>query len=285
MRIWKQVTVASMLALAATALGQAAPGSGPSQKLPAPEAFTRQGGPRVLSNPKSHDVSDSTNLTDEGRVFASHGSWRDAAACFQQALVLWPSNTEALYSLAACDRTQGDTSGELSCYRAAVYSDNPADHGFRENNVTRLMELALVLLKTDQRAEALKVYQQGLRCLPTGQGPLPPLFTSPGFADADFRASAYTAMGLYTTFWSDPNGGEADFEGAIATQPTLAAPYFYRGLILKFRPGRTADALAAFSQAEQFGGSAMHPFVDKAMKDGTAEFTEAVKKAGLIGQQ
>jgi hypothetical protein len=60
----------------------------------------------------------------------------------------------------------------------------------------------------------------------------------------------------------------------------MAAPYYYRGLILEGQPGRAADALADMRRAKELGDLSVKPFVDDALKAGTTEFKDQAKKSG-----
>lgn len=220
-----------------------------------------------------------------GEELLKAGIYSDAVGAFQEALAYEPDDGLAFQHLAETYTAMNQPDKAIAAYRTLFYNwPGKAWGSSIGSETTVLMQFALVLLKTGQKAEALTVYQRGYHFLPTDRGPLPPLFTTPDFAPADFTAAAYAAMGLHETAWGVAADAPKYFERAIAVQPLLAMPYYYRGERLKYKPGLEAEAMAAFNQAALLGGPEMKPFVDKAMKEGTTEFTAAVKKAGLTAQ-
>lgn len=220
-----------------------------------------------------------------GEALFKAGNLTAAISAFQEGLSYAPDNGLAYQHLAETYTAMNQPDKAIAAYRTVLY-DWPGKGWGNSigSNTTVLMQFALLLLKTGQSAEALTVYQRGYHFLPTDRGPMPPLFTTPDFAPADFKAAAYTAMGLHETAWGVAADAPAYFERAIATQPAFATPYYYYGELLKGKPGRAADAVAAFNQARQLGGPQMQPFIDKAAKQGTTEFEGAVKRVGLTAQ-
>ncbi len=275
-----------LLATSSSLLAQSQPQSPPGTPRPSRDELNRVAGAGSFFPPVKHDPIEEERdrrcrASDaQGMALLRGGDAGAAVAGFLQALAFVPTNILAQEHLARAYTAAGRTGEAITTYRALLYH-GPNMGTTADSDPGVLMPYALLLLQTGQHLEALAVYQRGWKSLPTDRGPRPPLFTSPDFADADFTASAYTAMGLYTIASSNPNGGDPDFERAIAAEPNLAAPYFYLGQVDKFKPGRATDALAMFDQAERLGGPGMQPFVDKALKDGPPEFTTAVKAVGL----
>jgi len=253
-----------------------------------------KGQPPLISGGSSHgpipayllEASEKANAADlRGEELLKAGIYSDAISAFQEALSYEPHDGLAYQHLAETYTAMNQPDKAIAAYRTLFYEWPGKGGGYGiGSNTTVLMQFALVLLKTGQRAEALTVYQRGYHFLPTDRGPLPPLFTSPDFAAADFQAAAYTAMGLHETAWGVFADAPKYFERAIAAQPILATPYYYRGERLKYKPGLEAEAMAAFNQAALLGGPEMKPFVDKALKDGSSEFIAAVKKTGKAAQ-
>jgi hypothetical protein len=162
-----------------------------------PASLSSHGGLPIINPEGARDASQSLDLSQKGDQFMKAGYPAKAVECYQKALDLWPTSKDALYGMGRCAAAVGDLERAVGYYRSAFYSDEPSSQGFREGNGSRLMEFALLLKKAGLRAEALRVYQYGYHRLPTDRGPLPPLFTTPDFAAADFEAAADTAMGIY----------------------------------------------------------------------------------------
>lgn len=261
------------------------PAQAQGQKKPDP--ITRVQQPMIKSvsihNPTpSYLVEEGEKSNDANQcaeAFLKAGDADAAIATFQEALSFSPQNSTAYLGLAHAHEAKGQWDQAVQNYRLLFYHwPGKTGGSSEETNSTSLMRFALALLKTGQRTEALQVYMQGIHYLPTDRGPLPPLFTSTDFAPADFQASAYTAIGLHELAGGISDDAPGYFDQAIAIQPSLATAYYYRGEIFKFKPGRAADAIAAFKQAAQLGGPEMKPFLEKARQGGTAEFTTAAKR-------
>ncbi len=272
-----------LLPLSTTARGQQT-----LQSIPKPKKLseTLLSHNRLPINPFLIEAGEKAHVADlRGEELLKAGIYSDAIGAFQEALSYEPHDGLAYQHLAEAYTAMNQPDKAIAAYRTLFYDWPGKGWGSSiGSNTTVLMQFALVLLKTGQKAEALTVYQRGYHFLPTDRGPLPPLFTTPDFAAADFKAAAYTAMGLHETAWGVAADAPAYFERAIATQPAFATPYYYYGELLKGKPGRAADAVAAFNQARQLGGPQMQPFIDKAAKQGTTEFEGAVKRVGLTAQ-
>ncbi len=263
-----------LLPLSTVARGQQ---SLPSTAKPKKLSDTLLSRNRLPIDPSLIEAIEKAHAADlRGEELTKAGAYTDAIGAFQEALSYEPHDGLAYQHLAETYTAMNQPDKAIAAYRTLFYEwpGKGGEYGIG-SNTTVLMQFALVLLKTGQKAEALTVYQRGYHFLPTDRGPLPPLFTTPDFAPANFTAAAYTAMGLHETAWGIAADAPAYFERAIATQPTLAVPYYYYGELLKGKPGRAADAVAAFNQARQLGGPQMQPFIDKAAKQGTTEFEAA----------
>jgi tetratricopeptide (TPR) repeat protein len=247
-------------------------------QLPAMKSFSFH----VPTPPYLIEAANKANSANQrGEMFLKAGYADSAISSFQEALTFDKQNRQAYLGLAQAYEAKGQLNQSVAAYRIVFYNwPGKIGGDSSETNSTYLMRFAMVLFKSGQREEALKVYQRGYHFLPTDRGPLPPLFTTPDFAAADFEAAADTAMGIYETAWGVAADAPDHFERAIATQPMMAAPYYYRGLILEGQPGRAADALADMRRAKELGDLSVKPFVDDALKAGTTEFKAEVKKSG-----
>ncbi len=225
-----------------------------------------------------------------GEAALKAGSLDDAMSAFQEALSYEPDNGLAYQRLAEAQTAAGELTDAAASYRTVLYKWPGKNWGGSENGDPVVhMQFALLLLRLNQRAEALSVYQHGYQLLqseeaptattPAG-GPLPQMLIAPDFTAAQLEAEADTVIAIHKYYWISQDLALADFQHVLRLQPDSALPYFYLGQIYKFQSGHGADAVKAFKQAEQLGGPEMKPFLEKAKQRGTAEFTTAAKQSG-----
>lgn len=225
-----------------------------------------------------------------GEAALKAGSLDDAMSAFQEALSYEPDNGLAYQRLAEAQTAAGELTDAAASYRTVLYKWPGKNWGGSENGDPVVhMQFALLLLRLNQRAEALSVYQHGYQLLqseeaptattPAG-GPLPQMLIAPDFTAAQLEAEADTVIAIHKYYWISQDLALADFQHVLRLQPDSALPYFYLGQIYKFQPGHGVDAVKAFHKAAELSGSEMQPFLEKAQKEGLSEFKEAVPKAG-----
>jgi len=273
----------------ASAFGQA-PTSSPKPQTPMIGGLTRT---RVQFSPALLEAErKSQEALARGEAALKAGSPNDAMGAFQEALSYESDNGLAYQRLAEAQTAAGELTDAAASYRTVLYKWPGKNWGGSENGDPVIhMQFALLLLRLNQRMEALSVYQHGYQLLqseeaptattPAG-GPLPQMLISPNFTAAQLEAEANTVNAIHTYHWISQDLALAGFQHVLGLQPDSAISYFYLGQIYKFQPGHGADAVKAFKQAEQLGGPEMQPFLEKAQKKGLAEFTEAVPKAGEV---
>jgi len=209
----------------------------------------------------------SLTLTKEGDSSVQRLDWQDAKQEYQQALDLWPNNLNALYGLAKCSQATGDQAKAVAYYRRAVYSDDPADKGFRENNTSRLMEFAILLNKTGQTAEAIRCYNHAASLLDFedsenhgGKPALKVVFPEIVLGDALPEQVQYTPERLQALadsllaykqqgFWSDKEV-LTHAQEAAKLYPDSGVTHYYLGEVL---PPSNPQQKAAYQKAAELG--------------------------------
>ncbi len=237
-------------------------------------------------------------LTQKALKLSSQKDWTAAIPIYEQALTVYPDSPSAYSGLAQAYMRLGQTDDAIATLRRLYYgwpgrdwsSDvecwgkTPDEYTYMlnlEKDAALLMQFALLLEQTNQGKEALRVYQRGFQFLPADRGPLPPAPDTLGLTGVHLEAATRTGLAIVE---SDKDDALSQLRLAVVLQPDLAAAYYNQGEILKHQDGRSAEAITAFNKAAQLGGSEMKPFVDKAMKDGSSEFTAAVKETGKATQ-
>lgn len=223
-----------------------------------------------------------------GASLFKSGDLDGAATAYGDALTYEQDDGTAYLGLASVYEAKGQLDKAADAYRKVFYAWPGKTTGSSVEGDTRnLMRFALVLLKVNQREEALNVYKRGVQYLPTDEGPQMPVFASADFNTAQFEAAIYTAMGLKQHLAdSDQTKAAGCLQQAIDLDANQPQAHFYLGLVDKERRGFATESLAEFDKASHLGGAEMKPFVEKQLKDAhsSLEFTRAVKKAGLAGQ-
>ena len=225
-----------------------------------------------------------------GETALKAGSLDVAISAFQEALTYEPDNGLAYQRLAEAQTATGDLADAAASYRTVLYKWPGKSWSGSENGDPVVdMQFALLLMRLNQRAEALSVYQHGYQLLqseeaptattPAG-GPLPQMLISPDFTAAQLEAEADTVIAIHTYYWIDQSSSLPQFQHVLRLQPGSAVSYFYLGQVYKFQHGHGADAVKAFHTAAELGGTEMQPFLEKAQKEGAPEFKEAAAKAG-----
>ncbi len=215
--------------------------------------------------------SHSYDLSKVGDNFAKQGDWQNAQEAYQKALDLYPTNRQALYGMAACSQTAGDTNAQLSFYRKVVYSINPADRGFSETDPEKLMQFVLLLSQAGYADEALTVYTHAASLLNYMDGKqnipmmLPAFGSAPGqvpYSAKRVKALAHVGIAVKT---QDGQEKQTHLDEAIRLQPDLATAYFYKGRqALTFQTGHSREARDAFRAAARYGDPSMRAEVAKA---------------------
>jgi len=224
----------------------------------------------VIDPDQAQQGNNSLDVTRQGNASVQRLDWRGAQQDFQEALRLWPGNMEALYGLAKCSQTAGDSAKAIEYYRKAVYSANSADKGFRETDTSRLMEFAILLNKTGQTAEAIRCYNHAASLLDFedsenhgGKPALKVLFPEIVSGDALPEQVSYTPERLQALadsllaykqqgFWSDKEV-LAHAQEAAKLYPDSAVTHYYLGEVL---PQSNPDKKAAYQKAAELGNDA-----------------------------
>ena len=232
----------------------------------------------------------SQEVLARGEAALKAGSLDDAMSAFQEALSYEPDNAMAYQRMAEAQTAAGKLTDAAASYRTLLYKWPGKDWSNVQNgNPVVHMQFALLLLRLNQRAEALSVYQHGYQLLQSEEaatattpvrGPLPQMLISPDFTAAQLEAEADTVIAIHTYHWVSQSSSLADFQHVLRLQPDSAVSYFYLGQVYKFQSGHGADAVKAFRKAAELGGTEMQPFLEKAQKEGAPEFKEAAAKAG-----
>lgn len=123
--------------------------------------------PPVVDQDSFRRLDKSVDLATAGDADAGRGDWAQASAHYQQALDLWPDNSTALYGLGKAADAAGDTTTAIRYYRTATFADNSPHTKWntQTNDVTCLMEFALLLSKAGQEPEARAVYNRAAHLL------------------------------------------------------------------------------------------------------------------------
>lgn len=241
-----------------------------------------------LPNINAEDVRrtfGSLEFSKAGDSLAQKGSWKEARSHYQDALNLWKDSPDANYGLARCCRALGDTAGEIVFYRAAIYSTNPADKGFRETQTNRLMEFALLLSQSGQAQESLAVYHKAAAEIDYVEGKQKIDVLLPAFGDSEgqvpystqaLQAMAHVGIAVYS---QDDKEKRAHLEAAIKLQPDMPQAYYYKGQALWGEPGRSREALAAYQTARHFAGVDTQLLIDHVIEKNGLEKAAASEQA------
>jgi len=223
-------------------------------------------------------------LSDQGDACVRHLAWKEAERDYKQALGVWSDNQAALYGLAKCSQAAGDKAKAIEYFRRAVYSDNPAGKGFRENNADKLMEFALLLAQTAQPDEAVYVYHHAAAGLNYMDDKPHLKVMLPAFGDAEWQvpyspqalqAMAHVGIAIYS---QDENEKLANLNEAIRLQPDMPQAYYYKGQTLWVKPGRSREALAAYQKARLFAGIDTQLQIDQVIKENDLEKAAALEQ-------
>ena len=215
------------------------------------------------------NTAHSVTLTKEGDGRVQRLDWQNAKQDYQQALDLWPDNSDALYGLAKCSLAAGDQTKAIAYYRKAIYSDNPAAKGFGETNTSRLMEFALLLNKAGLAAEAMFVYNHAAYALdyedsenhggkPFLKVLLPELAAEPAspeqvaYTPERLQALADTALAHEEQGPDNIKAAQAHTQEAVKLYPDSAVTHYYRGESL-LEPIHSAEAKAEYQKAVELG--------------------------------
>lgn len=221
---------------------------------------------------KTANLYTSLALCKQGDASAQRLAWKQAQQEYQQALDLWPGNSDALYGLAQCSQLTGDQAKAVEYYRKAVYSDNPADKGFGETHTNRLMQFVLLLNKTGQVAEALSVYNHAAAALDYEDGDvqhgkqklkvlLPEVVVERTLGDQvqytpeRLQALADTALAHEEMGFGSDKEALAHIKEAVKLFPDTAVTHYYFGEVL--RGFNDPGAKAAFEKAAQLSDDAV----------------------------
>ena len=240
-------------------------------------------GARLFRDPEaSKEMADSYREAKEGDAAAEKGAWQEAEVDYRQALALVPENRQAIYGMAACAGAAGDTATQIKYYRAAIYSSDPSRYGtvpgdgYQENDVSRLMEYALLLNKTGPAREAVSVYNRAAHLLDfdPANGHLRELVVLPQFGDSNdqeayaprkLAAMARLAIGVEVDGHEGYGTSESihDFQEAMKLAPDSAEAHFYLGKYLygKNDPGAKAELQKAVELGDGQTAAAANEFV------------------------
>lgn len=182
-------------------------------------------------------------LVDTARKMLDEGKLDTAVATFQEALALDAQSTQGWHGLARAHTKQGKPDEAVADYRHFVSRDPKSGlHWVNGSSYQEAgLELAILLSKLGQKAEALELYHQALGLLNytdnTSREPVPMTIVfdhgldSMPYSLATFEAAARVAMGIEAGWTNSP----AQFRIAAKLQPRLAIAQFYLGLALEPR--------------------------------------------------
>jgi Flp pilus assembly protein TadD len=161
-------------------------------------------------------------LLSKGNALAIQRRFREAAAVYQQILLLEPTHTDALNNLGVMHAEQRLLAEAIACYDRALASDpRNADAYYNKGNAFWSME---------RRAEAAEAYQNALHLRP------------------DF-AEAHLNLGIALAGLGNPVDAVGHYQKAIQLKAALAAEgHNNMGLALAHQ-GRHEDALPCFERA------------------------------------
>ena len=231
-------------------------------------------------------LDNSIVLSKQGDVAIKGGNWAQAQTYYQQALEVWPDNSNAFYGLGKCADAAGDTASAISYYRKVIYTKDPHRYGtvlgdgFGTNDVAQLMEFVLLLNKAGQQQEALAVYRRAAYLLnyqdadTNGGKPyldvlLPEFGNSPSewaFTPQRMEAMAYVGH-AYRREDFDHKLAQVELQKAIDLAPDSPVPYFYKGRSIIKATGHRREALNDFQTAAQLGGDDTKAAAEKGMKE------------------
>ncbi len=223
--------------------------------------------------------SRSLDIAKAGDAAAKQGNWKAAGAYYQQALDLWPDNSDALYGLGKYADAAGDTASAVRYYRTATYADNSPHTKWntQTNDVARLMEFVLLLSKAGQEPEARAVYSRAAHLLnyrdaDTNEGKPYLKVLLPEF-DNSSNAIPYTpqrlqAMARVAIAIEAGAFGSKDalpqVQEAVRLYPDSPITYFYLGEQLKLRQKK--EAKAAYQKAATLGDDQVGTAVQEELK-------------------
>ena len=211
----------------------------------------------------------SLTLTKEGDDSVQHLLWKEAGQEYSQALTLWPDNKSALYGLAKCSQATGDKIKAVAYYREAIYSSTLTDSRFREGDVGRLMEYAILLASVGQEVEALLVYNHAAYLLDyqdrETQGSksmlavlLPELTREPILPDQvrytqeRLHALAEVAIAHEKTKFGSNKEAIAHMQEAVRLYPNSPVTNYYLGEV-QLKAGASIEAKVAYQKAARMG--------------------------------
>ena len=257
----------------------------PDYSLPGVSPFvgSRGGGMLPGGGDLQSRIGPSFKLSQSGDEAAKNEDWQTARSKYQDALNLWPENPLAIYGLAKCAELDGDTTAAIGYYRKAIYYQGPKvastipNDGFQTNDVSRLMEYALLLSQTHQEIEAQKVYKRAAHLLnyqdsqfnngkPFLKVLLPEFGTAPhqiAYTPQRLQAMAHVTLSLYSS-WFDGKIAMPEIQKALQLYPNSAVVYYYQGelLLAKDHDG----AKAAYQKAAQLGDDQTQAAVNMRLK-------------------
>lgn len=285
MKTYTQSTALPLSALAVCFLLPSALGQAP---VPSPKPQTHRGvsltRTRVQFSPTLLAAEQkSQEALARGEAFMQAGDLDDAIDAFQQALSYEPDNALAYQRLAEAQTATGKLNEAADSYRTVLYHWPGKNWSNVQNGDPVIhMQFALLLLRLNKRAEALSVYQHGYQLLQletagsantAASTLLPTMLAAPNFTPAQLEAAADTVTAIHKYNWVSQSLSLTDFQRVVKLQPDSAVGHFYLGQIYKFQSSHAADAVKEFRKAAQLGGPEMQPFVEKAQKEGSREFT------------
>ncbi|MDQ2688059.1 MAG: tetratricopeptide repeat protein [Armatimonadota bacterium] len=230
------------------------------------------GAPSVWPQSELRRLNQSDQIRRQGDAEAKRGEWQAAIQDYQEAISIWPENTEALYALGRYAAAAGDTARAIEYYRAGIYDKSgQGSDVWREGNVAPLMEYAILLSKAGQEQEALVVYRRAVDGLnyEDGKQNLDVLLPDFGPDDRSYTPRMLQAMAHVAVAYEQEDFDKAlalsHLEQAVALAPASPIPYFYRGQFA-IRHGDYKGAPTYYEKAAHLGDAQVGAAVEKAMK-------------------
>ena len=164
-----------------------------------------------------------------GEALMQAGDLDAAINVFQQLTADDPEDALAYQRMAEAQTAVGELTDAAASYRTVLYKWPGKNWGNVQNGDPVIhMQFALLLLRLNQRAEALSVYQHGYQLLqseeaptattPAG-GPLPQMLISPDFTAAQLEAAADTVTAIHKYHWISQDLSLGDFQHILRLQP------------------------------------------------------------------
>lgn len=240
-------------------------GETPTQKLPLVGYLSRNpiAAPRNLAAEEAHRKALAAQA--EGELLLKAGKPQEAIAAFQESIGYDRINGLAFQLLAESYAATGQLDKAVDTYRTVMYNwIAPGVGSSQGNEISVVMDFALLLLKTKNIEEAIVWYNHGADLMnPSGlnaQGNpntkvrFPRFGTNKQIGEISYtpqrlQALAYVALATTESNMNGQKASTAHFQEAIRLYPESPIPYFFLG---EYGSPQDDDK-AAYAKAAQLG--------------------------------